>query len=278
MARINCEDDYWTDPRREALGLLIGDQEKADGRMLRAWRVSQSHWTQGHLVPHSLWNAAKLDGIIECGLAERREDGVYCKGSASHFDWIPPKAKAGRAGGIASVAARKERDGTAIPVNARNRSRPNAASVNAPKHPEADRSTTEASALLCSARIVLEEDIPPPPDPGDLDLATRWAEFACSVSRTVKPDPERWANTVRLMREKDGLTHADLDAMLAFVKSDHFWQHNAASLEGLRSRSKNGLRKCENILNAARGAKPVAKPKPAIPIFTKDDRDKLLGE
>ncbi len=262
MARINCEDDFWTDPRREALGLYIGDQEKADGRMLRAWRVSQSYWRKGELVPFAVWDGARLDGILECGLAERQDAGVYCKGSKAHFDWISQNAEAGRLGGIASAAVRKERHGTAVPVNARNRSDTEegdrseteaplrSASKNPPKRPKRHRSATEPSysysLLLSSEEIDTPESVPS----FDSTMAAKWAAWAPTVSKTVKPDIPKWSDTFRKLRELDGFTESEIEAALEFVKSDDFWGGNAASADGLRSRGKNGLKKFENILNA----------------------------
>lgn len=86
----------------------------------------------------------------------------------------------------------------------------------------------------------------------DLDLADQWSIFAQEVSRTVKPNREKWAATFRLMRTVDGLTDAEIREMLAFVRTSDFWKVNAASATGLRSRSKNDLMKHENIRAAMR--------------------------
>ncbi len=132
---------------------------------------------------------------------------------------------------------------------------------------------------------LLKEEIPPtftPPhclkNKQDEELAQEWANFAKEVSKTVRPNEAKWTDTVRLLREKDGLTHETLRSILAFVHSDHFWQHNAASLEGLRSRSKNGLRKFENILAAMkqRSTQPNKKPVVEYPVYTEADLAKLL--
>ncbi len=95
----------------------------------------------------------------------------------------------------------------------------------------------------------------------DLELAHAWGEFAQSQSRSTKPSPKKWSNTVRLLREKDGLSHEELWSMLEFVKNDEFWRPNAISIEGLRTKSKNGLKKFENILTAMQ-QRPQKKSRP----------------
>lgn len=207
MARINCEDDYWTDPRRESLGLLIGDQEKADGRMLRAWRISQSYWRQGgQLVPEAVWDAARLNGVIEVGLAERREGGIYCKGSATQFDWISQHAEAGRVGGKASAAARKARTGSALPVNARNRPKTEASTEATVRYAaEASEATFEAppNPHLYSSPLSSElSDSGPTP----LDLAGLWNELRHKsqpkvLLSTIKPGSARWTQAAARLRD-----------------------------------------------------------------------------
>lgn len=91
----------------------------------------------------------------------------------------------------------------------------------------------------------------------DLELADLWFAFAQEVSRTVKPNRQKWAATFRLMRTADGLTDAEIREMLAFARVDQFWRHNAASATGLRSRSNNGLMKHENIRAAMRKPQPL---------------------
>lgn len=88
---------------------------------------------------------------------------------------------------------------------------------------------------------------PQPLEPDDLAIATSWAEFAREVSTTVRPNVPTWAQTVRLMRVSDKLTHDEIREMLAFAKDDAFWRDKAASLPGMRLRSKGGLLKHENL-------------------------------
>jgi hypothetical protein len=96
-------------------------------------------------------------------------------------------------------------------------------------------------------------------DEGDEALAREWLAFASQLSPTVRYSP-KWPNAVRQLRELDGFSLEDLRAALAFVRTDEFWRPNALSLPGLRSRSKNGLLKIENILAKIKTAAPIARP------------------
>ncbi len=49
-----------------------------------------------------------------------------------------------------------------------------------------------------------------------------------------KPNLDRWANTIRLMRERDGKTPEDIRAVFAWANADSFWQSNILSPEKLR--------------------------------------------
>ena len=64
---------------------------------------------------------------------------------------------------------------------------------------------------------------------------------------SIKPEPAKWANAIRLIREQDGLSEREVERLFEFVKDDPFWRQNAVSPIAIRGRSKNGLKKIENI-------------------------------
>jgi len=73
----------------------------------------------------------------------------------------------------------------------------------------------------------------------DDDLVT--AEYFYSSILKVQPDYKkpnlnRWADTVRLMRERDNRTLSDICAVWAFARKDAFWQQNILSAEKLREK------------------------------------------
>lgn len=85
-------------------------------------------------------------------------------------------------------------------------------------------------------------------EPCDLHLATRWLEHAKSITPHIKADLHKWADAVRLIREQDKLTLDEVTKLFEWVKDDEFWSRNALSPQAVRGRSKNGLKKIENIL------------------------------
>lgn len=105
MARINIDDEVLSDPSFMGLVSILGDEEKALGKVLKAFRVAQKYWVDGNkLVPESLWGALKLEDLIVCDLAVRKPEGIYVKGSENAFDWLIQKKIAGQKSGEARRA------------------------------------------------------------------------------------------------------------------------------------------------------------------------------
>lgn len=92
MPRINIEEEWFTDPRRERLAELLGSKFEADGLAVYVWRFAQKYWMKKELIPLHAWYGAGFgDHLFECGLAEKRENGVYVRGSKRHFEWYHTK-------------------------------------------------------------------------------------------------------------------------------------------------------------------------------------------
>ncbi len=110
MARINIEDCWWTDPRRERLTDLIGGALLADGAAIRMWRLAQEFWRHGRgLVPaHIFASLPHSTELVTSGLARSDKANVYVCGSSQYLDWIHDRTKAGQAGGRKS--AKRPRD------------------------------------------------------------------------------------------------------------------------------------------------------------------------
>ncbi len=110
MARINIEQSWWSDPRRNALGRKLGSQALADGVMVQAWMLAQDHWKkERQLVPKHLFDM--LEGALEilgANLAEVRGDLVYIRGSSTSLDWINQSRESGKIGG--RISAQRPRD------------------------------------------------------------------------------------------------------------------------------------------------------------------------
>jgi hypothetical protein len=87
MPRINVGEDWFFDPRRTALMEKIG--REVDTVALEMWRLGQTYYCRERsLIPTKIFErAARWKEFEECGLAERRGDGVYIAGSAAQFEW-----------------------------------------------------------------------------------------------------------------------------------------------------------------------------------------------
>ena len=48
------------------------------------------------------------------------------------------------------------------------------------------------------------------------------------------PNVEKWADDVRLMRERDGHTHEEIESLFQWANQDEFWQSNVLSPQKLR--------------------------------------------
>lgn len=111
VARLNIEDKWWTDPRKQLLSRALGSEALATGVFFCAARLAQDYWKDEHgLIPKRIWDAVEHhQKLIDCGLAEIRPGGIYLFGSEECFRWIEEKrekkVEAGKKGG----AKRSER-------------------------------------------------------------------------------------------------------------------------------------------------------------------------
>jgi hypothetical protein len=97
MARLSV--DTKISSRQEFQDLLIkmGDRQKAKGICWELWELAQKYWFPDRkLIPENEITKANLEIVIEVGLAERRADGIYAKGSEEQFAWLFQKQAAGQ--------------------------------------------------------------------------------------------------------------------------------------------------------------------------------------
>jgi len=95
--------------------------------------------------------------------------------------------------------------------------------------------------------------------PEHQSLAEDWAEYGREQMPTLKINIEQWANELRLIEKNEKVPLGFLRAMLEFVRRDSFWCNQAPSIMGLRGKSKNGMRKFENIITAMKNTKAFKK-------------------
>jgi len=70
---------------------------------------------------------------------------------------------------------------------------------------------------------------------GDLEVANWMFELIRQINPGHKPpNVEKWANTIRLMRERDSRTHQQIRELFSWANSDDFWSKNILSPDKLR--------------------------------------------
>jgi hypothetical protein len=244
MARVNVEDEWFADAtfRRAKLIELVGDQYRADGMAVAAWRLSQHYWKEGkRLIPHDVWKRAGLDALVTCDLAVTEELGVYVRGAKEQHDWLRKKSVYGKKGGKNSGKARFKK-------SKQTRSK-TAFCFAETKPPSPSPSLTPSPTEISPSEIYT-------PNPFDAVLADKWVSFAKGLAPHLRLRVPDCVDTFRKLRELDGFTEDQLEALFVFVRQDDFWRPNALSPIGLRKPSKNGLRKIDNILAAMARAGP----------------------
>lgn len=274
MPRINVNEDWFSDAtkRRAALVRALSHrprniEREADGIALDAWRLAQRYWKDSEqLIPEAVWQRADLELLIECDLAERRPEGVYVRGTREQHEWLRQRVEAGRS------RAKGERNDKGRFVQ-RPTDAPAAAGVSLAKSPAtAQREPSGSPAAhqppaLAPALALKKISKPPtrsargvPPSAFDLEIACSWIEHGLSVLPTLRTDKLKAAHAIRQLREIDKLPEGTIRELLAFVASDDFWRDKALSPQTLRSRSKNGLTKLENLMTAMQSKKAKAAP------------------
>ena len=112
MARLNIEDGLFTDKRFYDLCAKCGGSAAALGELVFAWKCAQKHYLSNDgVIPFDDWKRNKLnDLIIECGLAEKLESGIYLCGTEKQFSWLKQRSDAGKKGAQRTNSARASTD------------------------------------------------------------------------------------------------------------------------------------------------------------------------
>ncbi len=99
--RINIENKWFSDPRRNLLIQRLGSSFLADGIWLQAILLAQEYWGQDYaLIPEKIFSLFEHnDALVDCCLVEKRDGGFYLCGSKEHLSWVAERRAAGRNGG-----------------------------------------------------------------------------------------------------------------------------------------------------------------------------------
>lgn len=74
-------------------------------------------------------------------------------------------------------------------------------------------------------------------DPDDIRLAEYiFAGVKSAAPKTKEPDLNKWADTIRLMRERDGHNRREIAEVFRFANNDDFWRVNILSPAKLREK------------------------------------------
>lgn len=213
MPRLNIEDGILADPRFQMLvRRLDGDLERALGRVVRLWWSAQKHWGNGRRpIPLDEFHFGGFDHIVDSGMAEVKEDGVYVRGARDQFEWLAARSDAARLAGQASAEARRAKNGSAIPTGARNRTtterRPNDRSVATERPPNDDRTSPNPHTLSLSLTHEDSHAVSSPSAPTPRQLADVWndeAKGAMVKVAEVKAGTKRFNSAkARLQDEPD---------------------------------------------------------------------------
>jgi hypothetical protein len=122
LARLNVDDAWFDDPRRDNLIERIGSI-KADGVALKMWRLAQTYFREGNRVSSDLYfKIPHAQDFLDVKLARVEGSEVYICGSNERFAWLQTKTEAASKAGKASAAARAAKYGSAQPKKPSNES------------------------------------------------------------------------------------------------------------------------------------------------------------
>jgi uncharacterized phage protein (TIGR02220 family) len=116
--KININTNLFFDERYEDLvdcfnedvGDYVDPRVYATGVLVHAIKLALRFWVPDKkLIPHKTAERSKVPfkSLIECELAEKREDGIYVKGLEDAFSWYFESREAGRMGGLRSGEVRR---------------------------------------------------------------------------------------------------------------------------------------------------------------------------
>lgn len=270
MARLNLEDHAFGDPRLDRLAALLKkDRSAALGTMVYIWHESQAEMkSEASARELYLWGCADVemsedkfsDALIRAGYVDRRDEDIFeIRGNKSQIEGLLKFSIRQRKNAESRWKKKKEApkspDASGMPNDAKRcQTMPEMPNLNPNPNPFPNGKVISPPKNLPKKTAIQFSD-------EDKAVANHWSQWAATVSTTVKARPEEWAAEVNKLVRIDGLTHDQVFSILEFVQEDGFWQKNAVSLMSLRTRSKNGLRKWENIVNAMENEDGRAKPR-----------------
>jgi len=204
MARINVDDELHAEKGFKRLVRKLGDEDRAVGMLYRFWRIAQDYWgDEMALMPREEFDAEGFDPILECGLAETRETGVYAKGAEGRFAWYLQKCRASKAGVRARMANRRESAGKPLCGAADEPAEPARSTDDTPSDNPTSSSTVTVT-VTDNKRVIRASALPPLAEIWNQHCGTLPKIRGCGGTRRrqaearwrEKPDAEYWAEVI----------------------------------------------------------------------------------
>jgi len=109
VARINIEEKWWGDPRRQAICDAAGNSYMVDGIFLRIIKTAQEYIKEGSPIPKKLFSQFPHSILfVENGICEITDEGVWLDGAKKHLGWLAKRVVAGKNGGKQKSPAKRE--------------------------------------------------------------------------------------------------------------------------------------------------------------------------
>lgn len=97
MARINIEDQFWTEIID--IAVAMADKDKAIGNAVRFFKHSQDAHKAGKYISEEDFKAHGFSESLFPVFAKRVDGGIQAVGADKHFAWLKARAEAGAKGG-----------------------------------------------------------------------------------------------------------------------------------------------------------------------------------
>ncbi len=271
MARINIEETLWSDPRFMRLCVLLGDEMKAVGAIVLAWRTAQKHWCPDRQpIPRSDFTNAGLPlELVTSGLAETIGEGIRLRGSDEHFSWWFQRQDAGRKGGQAT-AKRKPATAKRTPTE-RKQNVPSSSS-------SSSLSSSSSDSNSGSISLNPSDEVDKRPSPASTELNRRiWEAYRQGYFQRYQVEPVRNAKINANIADFGRRVGEEAPEIVAFylrhndsfyVRNTHSFGHCLSNAESLRTQwlkgkaiTQNDVRNYEkdqglsDLLSAVRGGK-----------------------
>lgn len=101
MARINIENEWWTDERRFKLAEALGSLRYADGIAVEVWKLSQEFWGNGRRkIPFYIFKTIEnYQVLLDVNLAVKHRETIYIRGTRQFHEWYALSKAASSKGG-----------------------------------------------------------------------------------------------------------------------------------------------------------------------------------